>query len=229
MCKNICIYIYYRMCTFPYLTLSYIILRYVTIPYIALDYLTLLHYLALLCIALHNIHGGRSKYVSQNCAKLLFRWGARYIVYITWSWHSARTKLPRKAPVDWSPVDEIANEVPLQAHDVAANDGTWPENTSPTRRCIPQWLLQISQNPCFLWWKSTWCWNMLKRRIWSIGWWNVVKIGVKIPMLLPWSPNTASIVLLEVGHRMDAALLRPSDLQWCPCYGQIMIQLLPII
>ena len=55
------------------------------------------------------------------------------------------------------------------------------------------------------------------------------KIGVKIPMLLPRSPNTASIVLLEVGHRMDAALLRPSDLQWCPCYGQIMIQLLPII
>ena len=104
--------------------------------------------------------------------------GARYIVYITWSWHSARTKLPRKAPVDWSPVDEIANEVPLQAHDVAANDGTWPENTSPTRRCIPQWLLQISQKiPCFLWWKSTlkrlMCFNMLKRRIWSIGWWNV--------------------------------------------------------
>lgn len=158
--------------------------------------------------------------------------GARYIVYITWSWHSARTKLPRKAPVDWSPVDEIANEVPLQAHDVAANDGTWPENTSPTRRCIPQWLLQISQNPCFLWWKSTFC-LMLKHVETSdlINWlmecWP--KIGVKIPMLLPRSPNTASIVLLEVGHRMDAALLRPSDLQWCPCYGQIMIQLLPII
>ena len=33
------------------------------------------------------------------------------------------------SPVSQWPVDEIANEVPLQAHDVAANDGTWPENT----------------------------------------------------------------------------------------------------
>lgn len=70
------------MCTCPYLILSYIILHYVTIPYITLDYLTLLHYLALLCIALHNIHGGRSKYVSQNCAKLLFRWGPHSLLHL---------------------------------------------------------------------------------------------------------------------------------------------------